>query len=270
MGAFSEVRTQKGGNSAADIRRFHDAVQSGDAQICLCLIAQGVDVNSIWVSGGSRRAETPIHAALRAARWDNTDRILLTMRILIDARADVNKPDEGGKTPIYLAAATGTQSTFELSELLLARGAGETINKQNNENILPVWMLAGVVDHSEKEKTRLYNLYFSYGANPSAIALMGDWERLQAPVLRRLDLYKQRFSRESLKDAEAIEAVIKQVIPVNDHVGIVMTYINCTYEEAVQEKNREADLSMSQEAINGRKKELCKMIQPGNSRCVIL
>lgn len=257
MRAFSEVKQQgKSKNSSKAIQKIYNAAKCADARECLRLIEQGVDVNSEHDGDIRTTRKTPLHAAVREYDEKNEEAYLLTINVLIDARADVNKQDSDGCIPLFIAASKGNA---HVCRLLLASGAGKVLNQANTQNELPIWKIF-YVDLPEEEKQNLYVLFFAYGANPAAID-NNAWRPVQIQQLQYLKMYKDDFYRESRKRASCIEAIIKSKLNlINDLVPIVMGYIDFTYEGAVKELNTEAESNMTTEAINRRREELYKMV----------
>ena len=90
---------------------FGWAVYLGNLQAVEELIALGTDIN--FIPGGS--GDTPVVSAVRTHRVE-------ALKLLIEAKADVNIPNKSGKTALYYARLSGNE---EILALLEAAGAKE-------------------------------------------------------------------------------------------------------------------------------------------------
>lgn len=102
---------------AVDAVAYHNntafgwAVYMENLQAMKELIALGTDIN--FIPGGS--GDTPVVSAVRANRVE-------ALKLLIEAKADVNIPNKFGKTAMYFARLSGNE---EILALLEAAGAKE-------------------------------------------------------------------------------------------------------------------------------------------------
>lgn len=110
------------------------AARQGHQIMLEMLIAHGAKVNAAGVS--------PLHEAARLGHNG-------IARLLIDAKADVQHPDDQGRTPLHHAAANGH---IHMVRLLIASGAD--INAKDQRKITPL-QLALENDHLEIQKVLL-------------------------------------------------------------------------------------------------------------------
>lgn len=106
--------------NAAASRGMTDLVQQ--------LLAKGADPN-----GGGRL--TPLHNAVFPMFANYREETYQTVKLLLDAKADVNRIDEEGRTPI-IAASQLPEIAKPIIELLLERGADPTVKDNTKRNAL--------------------------------------------------------------------------------------------------------------------------------------
>lgn len=98
------------------------AARSGVAEKVRAVLSAGPDVDAV-----DRELKTALHAV---AEEPASPEMLAVATLLLDAKADANKADDQGVTPLMKAADRGN---VELAKLLLARGANKAAKDANGQ-----------------------------------------------------------------------------------------------------------------------------------------
>ena len=117
--------------SDAQFTGMANAARAGDVATIRQLTAQGADPNAIAGQNGWTPMLHAIHTHQNAS-----------IAALLDAGADVNRPDDQGVTPLMMAAGYGYDDTVRL---LLERKADPRIKRPNGETALD-WAMSGMTD----------------------------------------------------------------------------------------------------------------------------
>jgi hypothetical protein len=107
--------TNKCFDGVTDARAIEELEFGGSLDIVRLLIANGADVNAVYVDTGL----TGLHAAVFSENIE-------VIKLVLDAGADPNIPDNEDTSPLKFSVEQGS---FEMAKLLLEYGAERTINE---------------------------------------------------------------------------------------------------------------------------------------------
>ena len=151
-----------------DIRREHSTANA--ALLVDILSAHGADIN------GERQAVPPIilafgHRSLNAE--PSGDLAYTIIKALLDAGADVERPDTAGFTPLHRWLEIKQFSTFQILALLLERGANADKASPLGKTPLTYACSAGR-EYDAYHRMKVVKLLIVYGANVHAPDENGD------------------------------------------------------------------------------------------------
>lgn len=140
-----------GGRLRHDTTRLHTACEYPDVALVKMMVENQVPIRAREWDG-----QTPLHVA---ARWrtgpvqpHSSNARVEIMRILLDAKADINAKDKYGDTPLSLAVAMGFSST---ARFLLANKANpDTYGKKGDK--LPPYLVSFLTASDETEASESF------------------------------------------------------------------------------------------------------------------
>jgi ankyrin repeat protein len=164
-------------NAASGPQSLVDLVRAGNREAVLAAITSpDLDVNAAEPDGSTALLWATynvdhelVRALLKAGAKANVTNLgdVDLSRMLLDAHAEANSPNQDGQTALMLASSLGSQ---KIAELLIAKGAN--VNAVENFRGQTALMWAAAENHPE-----IVDLLLSHGADVKVRAKYDDWPR---------------------------------------------------------------------------------------------
>ena len=133
---------------------------NGMAEIARVLLDAGAAANSKGLNGRS-----PLHAAVGGGHSPLIDHYVLIAKLLLERGADVDVPDDDGRTSLHLASYFGK---VEMALALLNAGAYTNAKDREGQTPLHVVVTSQYPDESEGDRVSIVQLLLDHGADTNA------------------------------------------------------------------------------------------------------
>ncbi len=146
---------------------LHDAARWGDAALVTEILNVDAATKSRLVNARDRNGNTPLHEAAANGKVD-------TLRLLIEAGADLNARDNTGMTPLHAAAMWDRRETIEA---LIDAGADMEALDDFGDTPFLTAAVFGRVNALEALKARGANIHAKSKNGQGALASAREWRK---------------------------------------------------------------------------------------------